>query len=65
MITFSYRNGDILKMLKDRAEAILENDYLIKEKHEKKIMKHLKKNEEEICTPVRAFITFANEESYL
>lgn len=64
-IHFSFKNREILNLLHERGKAILDNDHDMKRYIEHEINSVIKQNHETLTTPVAAFITFANEESYL
>lgn len=64
-IQFSFRNREILRLLGERGKAILEQNHEMKSMIENEITSLVKKDHETFTTPVCAFITFANEESYL
>lgn len=64
-INFSFKNREILNLLAERGKAILDNDHEMKILIEQEINAIIKIEHERLTTPVAAFITFANEESYL
>lgn len=64
-INFSFRNRHVLDLLKQRGEAILDNDEDLQRKLEKYIQKLIRNNHEKLNNPVTAFITFETEEGYL
>lgn len=64
-IYFSFKNREILHLLSERGKAILDNDHEVKVAIEGEIKDIIRHKHEELTTPVSAFITFANEESYL
>lgn len=63
-VVFAFKNGDLIKSLKKRGSLIVrsKNKELIA--IEKRINAYIEKNEEQLCTPIRAYITFQNEEGY-
>ena len=64
-IKFSFKNRVIHKLLLERGKAILDNDHNMKIMIEDEIHATIKRDHDILTTPVNAFITFANEESYL
>lgn len=64
-INFSFKNREVLYLLAERGQAILNNSPESKVLIEKEINELIRRNHETFITPVSAFITFANEESYL
>lgn len=65
MCIFLSNNREVLHLLEERGQAILHNDKTQKETIEEEIKDTITKKHELLTTPVAAFITFANEESYL
>ena len=64
-IHFSFKNREILHLLEKRGDAILEGDHNLKLSIQNQIDNLIKDKHEIFTTPVVAFITFENEESYL
>ncbi|CAI2372771.1 unnamed protein product [Moneuplotes crassus] len=64
-IHFSFKNREVLHLLGERGKAILDNNHEMKVLIQNEILTLIKKDYEIYTTPVCAFITFANEESYL
>lgn len=61
-MTYGYKNGELIKMLKQRGLLIGNNKP--HKKLEKQIMEYVVKNFERISTPVKAFITFRTQEGF-
>jgi hypothetical protein len=64
-IYFSFKNREILHLLAERGIAILDGQHEMKVMLEEDIYSIIKKDHKILTTPVSAFITFVNEESYL
>jgi hypothetical protein len=64
-INFSFKNREVLYLLAERGHAIWSNSQESKVLIEKEINELIRRNHDTFTTPVSAFITFSNEESYL
>lgn len=64
-IQFSFKNRAIHQLLFERGKQILENNHETKRMIEEEIHATIKRDHQTLTTPVCAFMTFANEESYL
>jgi hypothetical protein len=64
-IYFSFKNREVLRLLSERGKAILDGDHGMKTMIEEEMYDIIRKDYKIFTTPVCAFITFANEESYL
>lgn len=64
-VVFAFKNSELIKMLIKRGQLIVNGNKDKLEKLEAEIDEWMVNHQEEMTTPVRAFVTFATEESYL
>lgn len=61
-ITFGRNNGRLIRLLKERGEAIIEQDFKKVHHVEDQINERIRNNYERLTTPNHAFIVFEEEE---
>jgi len=62
---FAFKNSELTRMLAARGKHIISAESEKQIKLDLEIKKYIERNKESLSTPVKAFVTFQNEEGYL